>query len=475
MFGQLLAMHIGLKIFLLIIFLLVVIAASFFLFLGIKKDHKKYIYARRNLKDAKREEFDGLLKEWIEGEEARSFSLIFVEFNAAKEFKDNYGEDRYAWALASIREKVASVLPKGSKVCLYEYDTYAFLIERELSRIELSDYAALCISKAHVPVSCGKGKKKEAPDLVIGAASYDVNDVDITVEDLLRNVEVALAVSGRTGLNDFVVFGQELLESHSDYHYYRELKDAINANEFALCFQPICNLFEGDTIAYEAMFRWKHGKFGVLRPEKFIHVIERSCDINWVGLWAYEQMIIECKKFRRLHPNSKVAFSINLTVRQLSDAKICDEIYRITMKYDVPVKGICFEVGESAVLERNVMVAENIEKLVQCGFMIAVDDFSLDGNAIARLGTRRMCDWVKLGKSFTESVQDGDPDIKNMQALLECAHAGNFLVIAQDIKDSITEEFIKRIGIVYGQGYHLGKPQSFENYTKRTETVAEKQ
>ena len=129
MFGQLLAMHIGLKIFLLIIFLLAVIAASFFLFLGIKKDHKKYIYARRNLKDAKREEFDGLLKEWIEGEEARSFSLIFVEFNAAKEFKDNYGEDRYAWALASIREKVASVLPKGSKVCLYEYDTYAFLID----------------------------------------------------------------------------------------------------------------------------------------------------------------------------------------------------------------------------------------------------------------------------------------------------------------------------------------------------------
>ena len=124
---------------------------------------------------------------------------------------------------------------------------------------------------------------------MIGAASYDVNDVDMTVEDLLRNVEVALAVSGRTGLNDFVVFGQELLESHSDYHYYRELKDAINANEFALCFQPICNLFEGDTIAYEAMFRWKHGKFGVLRPEKFIHVIERSCDINWVGLWAYEQ------------------------------------------------------------------------------------------------------------------------------------------------------------------------------------------
>nr|MDE6411315.1 hypothetical protein [Clostridia bacterium] len=65
MLGQLLAMHIGLKIFLLILFLLVAAAASFFLFLGIRRDHKKFVYARRKLKDTKREEFDSLLKEMI--------------------------------------------------------------------------------------------------------------------------------------------------------------------------------------------------------------------------------------------------------------------------------------------------------------------------------------------------------------------------------------------------------------------------
>lgn len=469
-------MHIGLKIFLLVLFLLAAAAASFFLFLGIRRDRKKYVYARRNLKDTKRGEFDALLKEMIEGEEARSFSVIFAEFNAAKEFKDSFGEDRYALVLGSIRERVASVLPKGSKVCLYEYDTYAFLIDRELTREELGDYAAECISKAHAPVFCGKGMKREAPDLIVGAASYDVNDVDMTVEDFLRNVEVSLAVSGRTGLNDFVVFAPEFLDNHADYHYYRELKDAVNANEFTLCYQPVCNLFEGDTIAYEAMLRWNHSEFGLLRPEKFIHVIERSCDINWVGLWAYEQMVIACKKFRKAHPNSKIAFSINLTVRQLSDKKICDELYRITTKYGVPVKGICFEVGESAILERNVMVRENIEKLVQCGFMVAVDNVGLDDSVVSRLGGRRMFDWVKLDKSFVKTVQDGEPDIKNMQRLLEFAHAGNFLVIAQNINDSMTEEFVKRIGVVYGQGHHLGKPQPFENYTDsdRAESVAEK-
>lgn len=459
-----------------LIFLAAAVAASFYLFLGIRRDHNRYIYGRRRLHDTKREEFDELLRTRIESDAARSFSLIFVEFNAAKEFKDNYGENYYAWALGSIRERIASVLPKGSRVCLYEYDTYAFVVDKELSNEELADLAAQCISKAHVPVPVGRRKKqKETPDLIIAATSYDVNDIDMTVEQFLRNMEVSLAVSGRSGLNDFVVFTPELLENNADYHYYRELKDAINANEFTLHFQPVCNLIEGETIAFEAMLRWNHNERGSLLPEQFIHVIERSGDVGWVGLWAYEQMIIEFRRFLKLHSGSRVAFSMNLSIRQLSDPKLCDELYRIAVKYKVPVEGVCFEVPESAVLGRNVMVAENIEKLVQCGFLIAVDDFNLETGAVMRLGERRMFDWVKLGSKFTLTVQDGEPDIKNIQTLLEFARAGGFLVIAQDIKDAMTEEFVKRIGVFCGQGYHLGQPQPLDKYLNGAESGAAKE
>ena len=300
---------------------------------------------------------------------------------------------------------------------------------------------------------------------------FDADDVDMTAEAFLKNLEIAVAVSGRRGLNGFVVFTPELLENSADCHYYRELKDAIGAEEFTLYFQPVCNLFEGETIAYEAALRWNHNELGSLLPEKFAHVLERSGDAAWVGRWAYEQMIIGFMKFRKLHPNSRVAFSINLSVRQLSDPKICDELYRIAVKYGVPVEGVCIEIPESAVLGRNVMLAENVEKLTQCGFMIAADDFGLETGAVMKLGERRRFDWIKLDKRFTETVREGEPDIKNMQALLEIARSGNFLVIAQDIADAMTEEFIKRIGIFCGQGRFLGQPQPLENYLNRAESV----
>ncbi len=476
MLGQLLALSTGLNIFLLIVFLLAVPVASYFLFLDIRREHKRARLSRYKLKDLKKEQFGALLKEMIEGENARSFSVIFAEFNTAKEFKETYGEAWYAWALGTIRERIASVLPKGSKVCLYEYDTYAFLLEGELTEEELGDYAAKCITKGYAPVPFGRKKgQKELPDLVIGAAAYNVNDVETRVEDFLRNLEIALAVSGREGLNDYVVFTPELLNNCADYHYYRELKDAINAEEFTLYFQPIYNLYENEPIAYEATLHWDHNELGALRRDKFIHVIERSGDIGWVGLWAYEQMVIQFKKFIKIHPDSRIAFSINLSDRQLSDPKICDELYRIATKYGVPPAGICFEVGEVAVLGRNAIVAETIEKLTQCGFMTAVDNFGLETNAVLKIGEQRIFDWVKLDKRFVAKVQDGEPDIKNMQTLLDFARGNNFLVIAQDVKDALTEEFIKRIGIFCGQGYYLGKPEPFEKYSHQAEAVVVKQ
>ena len=463
MASQLLALSLGVKIVLLCVFLLAASAAIYFLFRGIRKDRKRFKYARNKLKDLKREEFAALIKEQLEGEKRKSFSVIFAQVNAAKEYRDNYGEDYYAWALGAIRERVAATLPKGSKVCLYEYDTYAFLFDGEYSVEELNDYSAKCIAQAHAPIPYAKGSKAKAPDLILGAAHFHAEE-RITAEELIRNVEVALAVSGRRGVNDYAVYTPELLQANADYHYYRELKDAINANEFTLCFQPIRNLLNGNAIAYEAMLRWNHSELGALRPEKFISVMERSGDMNWVGLWAYEQMILSYKKFVKAHPGLRMIFSINLTLRQLSDPDICDELFQITTKYGVPTNCICLEVGEAAILGRDLAVRENIEKLSQCGFLLAIDNLIVDDGTVTMLGLRKCFNWVKLDKRFTANVQEGTPDIKDIQKLLELANKEQIAVIAQDIKDGITEEFIKRIGIFCGQGSCLGKAEPIEKY-----------
>lgn len=472
MLSQLLALSFGLKIFLLIVFLLVVAAASVFLFLGIRKDHIKYKYERRRVKDFKKEEFDALLKTRLESGEPMPFALIFVQINAAKELKEQYGEDYYAWVLGTIRERVALVLPHHCKVCLYEYDTYAFLIDGDYSVDALNDYSAQCILKAHMPVSYGVIKKKiTSPELIVGAASHD-GTLKLTTEVFLRQIEIALAVSGRGGVNDYVVYTPELFAGNTDYHYYRELKDAINDGAFTLCFQPIRNLVDGSPIAYEMLLHWNHSEYGALRPEKFLHIMERSGDMNWVGLWAYEQTLIAYRKFLKAHPDSHAIFSVNLTLHQLLDAEISNDIYRITAKYGVPPYVICFEIGEAAILGRDLAVRENLEKLSQCGFLLAIDNFTVDDGTLTQLEYKKeLFNWVKLDKSFTATVQAGTPDIKNIQRLLELSQENKIAVIAQDIKDGITESFIERIGIFCGQGYALGNAEPIESYLEARETA----
>ena len=470
MLSQLLALSLGLKIFLLIVFLIVTSALLYLLFLGIKKDHKRYKYERARLKDLKKEDFAALLKEYVEGETPKACSLIFVQINAAKEYRDRRGEAGYAWALGYTRERISSVLPKSSKVSLYEYDTYAFLLEGEYTAEQLNDYAAKCILKAHAPVVIGPRKKKaEAVDVMLGVASFHPSE-QIKTDEVLKRIEVALAVSGRIGLNDFAVYSPDLIVYEATYHYYRALKEAINENEISLRFQPIRHLFNGNAIAYEASFSWVRPEIGPVRPEKFLHIIEQSGDINWLGLWAYEQMLIAYKRFLAAHPDSKVIFSINLTPAQLANPDICDELYKLNEKYEVPTYVICFEVGEVAILGRDLMARESIEKLSQCGYLLALDSVMVDDSTVSRIELRKAFNWVKLDKRYTLSVQEAIPDIKNTQKLLELAHENKFVVIAQDIKDSMTEAFIKRLGIFCGQGYCLGKPEPIEKYLEPTES-----
>ena len=467
---SLLAISFGLKIFLLIAFLLLAIAVCFFLLVGIRKDHKRYKYSRYQLKDLERREFDVLIKERIEGETPKACSIVFVQFSGAKEYRDRHGDDVYAWVMGAIRERAASIFPRSGKVCLYEYDTYAFLLEGERTDDQLNEYLTQCIAKAHLPIPYGLRKKAELPDLILGAASFYPDD-KCTAKELLRNVEIALAVSGRGGANNFEIFSPDLLANNSDYHYYRELKDAINANELSLRFQPIRNLLNGDTLAYETTLHWEHGESGEIQPDKLVHVLERTDDLHWVGLWAYEQMLVAYKKYLNLHPASKIIFSINLSMGQLSDPSISEELYKITAKYGVQPYCVCFEVAEGALLGRNLAVRENLEKLSQCGYLLAIDNFVVDEKSVEQVILRKMYHWVKLDKRFTADVESGDPDIKDIHALLEFSREEKVAIIAQGIKNGLTEVFLKRIGIFCGQGNCLGKAEPIENYLGSTETT----
>lgn len=451
----------GVNIFLTILVILLAVAAICFLVLGIMNERSRYISGKLKSGVLDKEGFDEFLKKrFASANKNTHFTVFYVEINDAKPLIESFGEKNYKNAVATLEDRFYKLFPRGSRICPYEYDALVVFCDEDFDKKEISDIAAFCLLEGHKPIGTITRVRIEL-DLNIGVCSYNAFSADF--ETFKQNLELALATSKRSGLNKFTVYSADLMGSDTEeYKYYQEIKQAIEDKEFTLYYQPIFDLNENKPIAYETLLRWNHKTLGVLSPAKFLTIIEQSGDINWVGAWAFEQMVVTYQQHKSKAEDG-VIFSMNLSPKQLMNPKLVEDFRRILKKHRVSANEVCLEIVEFAMFDKVPQVKENIERLVQSGFRIAVDDFGLEMSSLKMLENLQ-CNYVKLDKRFVEQSQDDFLIGGVVDALVGYAEKKNILIVAEGVEDEVTLEFLKERKINCGQGYFFGKPQPPEEY-----------
>lgn len=463
MYLSLLEVHLqpGVAIFLTILIMLLAGVAVFFLYRGVRKDRARYVNGKLKNGTLTKEGFDEFLKKrFASANKNTHFTVFYIEINDAKALIDSFGEKQYLNAKAALEDRFYKLFPRGSRICNYEYDAFAVLCEEDLDKKEASDIASFCLLEGHKPIGLITRVRLEL-DLNIGVCSYNAFSADF--EAFKQNLNLALATSKRSGLNKFTVYSSDLMGSDTEeYKYYQEIKQAIEDKEFTLYYQPIYDLQENKPIAYETLLRWNHKTLGVLSPAKFLTIMEQSGDINWVGAWAFEQMVVTYLHHKE-KSNDGIIFTMNLSPKQLMNPKLVEDFRRILKKHRVNASEVGLEIVEFAMFDKVPQVKENIERLQQSGFQLAVDDFGLEMSSLKMLENLQVS-YVKLDKSFVEQSQDDFLIGGVVDALVNYAQNKNFKIVAEGVEDDVTLEFLKERKINCGQGYFFGKPQPPEEY-----------
>lgn len=446
-----------------IIFVLFAAASIFFLQRGIRKERSRYIAEKLNIGEMDKAAFDNMMsRRFATANKNTFFSVMFIEISDAKDMRESFGQKQYQWIVDTLVKRFNKVLPKGTKICLYDYDLIAAIINEDLDRKGLSDLASFCLMEGHRAIPLITRVQVEA-DLSIGIASY--NAFSANYEQFLQNLELSVAASKRSGLNKFTIYSSDLLGSDSEeVKYYQEIKAAIESNEFTLYYQPIYDLNTRLPVGYESLLRWNHKTLGVLSPNKFLTILEQSGDINWVGNWAFAQLLKTAEDYRRKHPETPVVFSMNLSPKQLMSTHLVEDFRKTLRQYNkVPASDICMEIVEFAMFDKMEIVGENIEKLKQCGFKIAIDDFGLEMSTLKMLESIHV-DWIKLDKRFVEQSKDDFLYSGLVSTLVGFAERNDSKIVAEGVEDEVILEYLRDCKIPYGQGYFFGKPLPAEQY-----------
>lgn len=453
----------GVYVLLVVLFFVLCIGGSVLLFFGIRRDRRRLIAEKYKIKELDRAGFEEMLKHKYEIATADThFSVMLVQIDGMNDMKTSLGERQVKKITQMLRERIVRVIPHGSKICDYDEECLAVYIEEHMDNIGLTNVAMVTISECNKPVTLLTRAKLNI-NVNLGIASN--NEFSADAVSILQNIELALVTARKGGLNKFVIYSEELAETQTEeYKQYQEIKTAIAEHQFTLFYQPIFDVNRNKAIAYESLVRWMHPTLGVLTPFKFLPIMEQTGDINWIGTWAFDQLLRTQTKHYKDHPeDSELIFSFNLSPKQLMYPHLAEEFRKIYKRYKIPARNICMEIVEFAMFDKVPEVSSNILKLTQMGFRIAVDDFGLEMSSLKTLEDLQF-DWVKLDRKFIEQAQDDFLIGGVVETLVGFAEKKNFAVIAEGVEDEVILDYIKGLKIGYGQGYFYGKPKPPEEY-----------
>lgn len=386
------------------------------------------------------------------------FSLIYLDIDNFTSTNDVFGREQCDDFLQEICSRFQKRFPYRTVISKYNNDEFLILIKENLTYEQVCKVAEALLAdvRAKLYVSTTESISLSAS---AGVALYP--SCGTTLEALLKNLELATYVSKREGGNKFTVYNKNMTKDEtSNYQFFIEIKKAIANKEFCLYYQPIIDLNTNNICAYEALMRWNHPEQGVLPPAKFMNIMEQSGDIYWVGKWGLEIIASKHEALASL-VGGEFKLSLNLSTKQLTYEKTADELMLVAKKANVKPQNIILEISGYTMFEHMENVKQNLLKLRDNGFTMAVDGFELDYSTITKI-QKEPIDMIKLNRSFLADIEK-NPESKEIKEkfvkmLVESAEVAHRVVVCEGVETAEQEAYVKSQGINIGQGYYYSKP-----------------
>ena len=238
----------------------------------------------------------------------------------------------------------------------------------------------------------------------------------------------------------------------------KELRGALERNEFHLAYQPQVSYATHEVVGVEALLRWQHPERGLVPPDLFIPLAEQNGIIINIGEWVLDQA---CKQLRVWHDQglTGLRIAVNLSTVQLHHSELSRVVTNLMQRYQLPAHCLELEVTETGLMEDIAAAASHLNSLKKIGVLIAIDDFGTGYSSLSYLRGLPL-DKIKIDKSFVQDVLLDEDDATIVRAIIQLGRSLNMEVIAEGVESAEQEAYVIAQGCNEGQGYYYSRPLS---------------
>jgi EAL domain-containing protein (putative c-di-GMP-specific phosphodiesterase class I) len=235
-----------------------------------------------------------------------------------------------------------------------------------------------------------------------------------------------------------------------------DLREAFEANQFELHFQPQTALADGAPVGAEALLRWRHPARGLLTPFAFLDVLLESSFEEPLVDWLVHAVCRQMAAWQRASvPVARI--SLNLSARQLLSGGLVDNILRIAEAHGVAPGMLEIEVTEDSLVTDIDKATVALAELRQAGISTSLDDFGSGYSSFGYL-VRLPIDTLKIDKSFVQALADSDKAAAVIRGIVALARSLGMQTIAEGVETEAQLAEVKDAGCDVVQGYLISRP-----------------
>ena len=380
-------------------------------------------------------------------------AALYVDLDGFKQVNDTFGHAAGDELLRIVASRLQTVIREGDTAARMGGDEFVVLLGGETYDVgpELVAERLLEILRKPCDLLETVGRRiTVTASIGIACAAGGAADA------LFSSADLALYEAKEAGRDGWAMFRSSMQTAFRDRTVLEmDLSEALAREELFLLYQPTFDLRSERIVGVEALLRWRHRSRGVIGPDEFIPIAEKSGLIVEIGRWVLQEACEQAMGWHR--EGHEIEVAVNVSARQLDHHSLVEDVEAALAGSGLGAGFLTLEVTETALMRDASAAALRLKALKRLGVKIAIDDFGTGYSSMAYL-RKFPADELKIDRSFIDGIATSSAAATMVHTLVQLGKSLGLQTLAEGIEDRDQLSALQREHCDLGQGFLFARP-----------------
>jgi diguanylate cyclase (GGDEF)-like protein/PAS domain S-box-containing protein len=388
----------------------------------------------------------------------REGALLFIDLDNFKTVNDTLGHDKGDLLLQQTAQRLVACVRETDTVARLGGDEFVVMLEglSENSNEAAAQARAIgekILAALDVPYTFGSYEYECSASIGIALFGGQRQDID----EILKQADLAMYRAKTRGRNT-IRFFDEKMQARIDARasLEAELRTAIQENQLLLHYQPQID-GRGMLTGAEALLRWQHPDRGVVLPDQFIPLAEKTGLILPMGQWVLETACAQLVDWATRMETEHLTLAVNVSACQFRQVNFAEQVLAILDRAGADPRKLRLELTESMLLDDIDDAISKMRRMKARGLSLSLDDFGTGYSSLAYLRSLPLSQ-LKIDRSFVTDVASDANAATITKTIVFLARSLGLAVIAEGVETERQREILANSGCHNYQGYLFSQP-----------------